>query len=570
MRGENAGSLAGCLLLASCVMVGAKTVYVSTNSLANGPGTAWSNAYHRIQTAVGAAGAGGTVMVTNGVYDQGGAMAPWAPESYLTNRVCIANGITVQSVNGPTVTTIVGAADRNLTNGPAAVRCAYVESGVLRGFTLTGGHTLDSNDFDGRGGGVLCWDTGVVEDCVITRNSSYDGGGGAACKSQGGLPRLTGCTLCNNTTDGSGGGLASYDGEVSGCTVISNTALYGGGAWLDYPVVTACHFAYNYGLNNGGGVQASANSVLVNCLIESNRCDLDGGGIEGSATLDRCVLRGNVSGQDGGGAKSGGMLLGNTLFFGKAAGRDGGGLYLGGGGLVNCTVANNAATNTGGGLYCSIAGAVSNTVIYFNRAGAGGANWINDGGVAGDINYRCVCTTPTNGLPGGQGCVARDPRFIDPVGGNYQLLYGSPCIDSGVDARAQGITNDLIGGVRPLDGNMDGLTNFDIGCYEYDIWTAYSDGDSMVDGAELIAGTNPTNSASYFNITAVDVMATTCRVSFLSVTNRFYTLESRTNLLAGQWSAASGQSNIPATGVTMSLSDTNWSTRFYRLKVRWP
>ena len=53
-----------------------------------------------------AAASGDTVLVTNGVYSAG---ATVTPGYVLTNRVCITNAITVQSVNGPTNTFIVGA-----------------------------------------------------------------------------------------------------------------------------------------------------------------------------------------------------------------------------------------------------------------------------------------------------------------------------------------------------------------------------------------------------------------------------------------------------------------------------
>lgn len=46
--------------------VQAATRYVATNSPANGPGTAWTNAFHDIQSAVDAAGAGGYSAHQNG------------------------------------------------------------------------------------------------------------------------------------------------------------------------------------------------------------------------------------------------------------------------------------------------------------------------------------------------------------------------------------------------------------------------------------------------------------------------------------------------------------------------
>jgi len=72
----------------------------------------------------------------------------------MPNRVALTKAITVESVNGPEHTFIVG--DGPL--GQSAVRCAYLADGaVLVGFTLTGGYTHITGDryFDRSGGGVF-------------------------------------------------------------------------------------------------------------------------------------------------------------------------------------------------------------------------------------------------------------------------------------------------------------------------------------------------------------------------------------------------------------------------------
>jgi hypothetical protein len=59
------------LSLLAIIQAPAATYYVWTNSPSDGPGTTWDTAYHTIQGAVDAATDGDTVLVTNGVYDQG-------------------------------------------------------------------------------------------------------------------------------------------------------------------------------------------------------------------------------------------------------------------------------------------------------------------------------------------------------------------------------------------------------------------------------------------------------------------------------------------------------------------
>ena len=118
------------------------TWYVWTNSPANGPGTNWPTAFRDIQSAVNAAtNTEDRVLVTNGVYATGTKATPGAS---LLCRIVVTNAITVQSVNGPTNTLIVGQGPL----GTGAVRCAYLtNNAVLSGFTLSNGFTRTDGDW---------------------------------------------------------------------------------------------------------------------------------------------------------------------------------------------------------------------------------------------------------------------------------------------------------------------------------------------------------------------------------------------------------------------------------------
>src|SRR5208283_4608323 len=97
------------------------------------PYSSWVTAATTIQDAIDAAAAGDIVLVTNGIYAAGGKVEAGG----LTNRVALDKPITVTSVNGYSATVIQGVWDPITTNGPGAVRCAWLTNGaVLSGFTL--------------------------------------------------------------------------------------------------------------------------------------------------------------------------------------------------------------------------------------------------------------------------------------------------------------------------------------------------------------------------------------------------------------------------------------------------
>ena len=187
------------------------------NPNAGFPYTNWSTAAATIQDAIDAAVPGNTVLVSNGVYETGGRVYI---SSLLTNRVIIDKPITVQSVNGPTVTTIRG-------NGPisdTAVRCVWITNGAsLVGFTLTNGATrMSGGIIDMNGGGLIAVSSlASVSNCIITGSSAAGNGGGV----QAGT--LNNCLLTGNSAAGNGGGARSA--VLNNCTLAGNSAVTEGG-----------------------------------------------------------------------------------------------------------------------------------------------------------------------------------------------------------------------------------------------------------------------------------------------------------------------------------------------------
>ena len=115
--------------------------------------------------------------------------------------------------------------------------------------------------------------------------------------------------------------------------------------------------------------------------------------------------------------------------------------------------------------------------------------------------------------------------------------------DSDVDQLPDNWEIDMTAGLGTLDGETD------------------TDGDGFTDLAEFIAGTHPTNPASYLTI------GSNC--TFESSLGRLYQIQESTNLASNVWITV--RSDVPGTGadMVMPVNKTNPSA-FHRLQVELP
>jgi hypothetical protein len=134
-----------------------------------------------------------------------------------------------------------------------------------------------------------------------------------------------------------------------------------------------------------------------------------------------------------------------------------GGVYAQNGTIRNCTIVGNmtARSTYAGGLHATSAATIENCIIMDN-ANTGAANLANWAGTAASFSY--TCTTPTLG---GTGNLTDDPRFVNPVAGDFRLQADSTCINAGLTLESMLSDVDLSGGRRVWQRVVD------LGALEY-------------------------------------------------------------------------------------------------------
>ena len=259
--------------------------YVSLSGGNRWPYTNWVDAASVIQRAVDSASDGDVVLVTNGTYDTGGR----AVYGVMTNRVVVDKSITVQSVNGPDVTFIVGKAsplnEGGIGAGTGAVRCVYLcDAAKLIGFSLTNGHILFSGTLDSAyGAGVYCESrNATISNCILRANYA-DFGGGAY------RGTLINCAIIGNTTYNWGGG--TCDSALRSCVVSGNKNLYSGCGGICRGKAINCLIRNNSAGWAGGAYQ----SILRNCTVVGNEGRSHEGGGTIDCSLQNCIVYYNIA-----------------------------------------------------------------------------------------------------------------------------------------------------------------------------------------------------------------------------------------------------------------------------------
>lgn len=351
--------------------------------------------------------------------------------------------------------------------------------------------------------------------CSIQNNTSSDSGGGIKISNTtiDSVLEISFCNVIGNTTPSSNGAgiwIQAQKGSVKlrNCTIRGNQCTkingyaYGGGAYADGNVqFTLCTIADNVvrgysggitgvaGAGNGGGIYISSGTVtILNAFINNNRA-------EGFADFFKP-----------GYAYGGGVHVGNgtVSFFNSIISNDtasgqsgsfGGGLFINAGAslIENCTFAYNNphATHNNADTVSMV-----NSIVYFN----------NNNGAQVTGKLKIAYSDVQNGYAG-SGNINFSPIFQG--AGVYKIVPPSRCIDAGNDSLQYqdscfppslgNVRNDMgaHGGPRACTWND---TIGVIGCTPFPVTRLYFNGQQLQNNVQLTWATASEQNSKEFII----------------------------------------------------------------------
>jgi parallel beta-helix repeat protein len=257
-----------------------------------------SGQYENIQQAIDDANDGETIIITMGTH-----LGPGNRDIEFKGKA-----ITVQSADPNDSEVVAGTIIDSEGSASEPHRGFHIRGGenansVIAGLTITGGVgryeggaircclssptikncLITDNLSGGRAGGIYCGDGSnpTIANCTFTGNAAVYGYGGAICCMYDSSPVITNCIMTGNAAIGEGhhgGGIYCHDHSdaiISGCFISGNTADHRGGgisAYWSNPTIVNCTVIGNFSLE-GGGISSfrEANPVVANCIVRNNR-----------------------------------------------------------------------------------------------------------------------------------------------------------------------------------------------------------------------------------------------------------------------------------------------------------
>ena len=404
-------------------------IYVNAAATGSNNGTSWTDAYTDLQTAIANATVGSQIWIAAGTYSPGANTTDYfdistpgiqlyggfaGTETMLSQRDFVANKtVLTGDVNGDDIENdfTTNRADNNLH--VMWVSDTITNTTIIDGLYIEHGQTLGASGSgnDRRAGGILCYGSPIVRNCVFSQNYGYFASSLYPRGSGADNVVVENCTFKNNEGRSGGAMYLVAGGVVRNCTFDNNFALFGAGAYSagNQTSFENCSFTNSGGIDTrGAGIYGSTALRITNCTFD-NLSGIWGTSIYATdvTIVDSCSFSNSTAVNNGGGllmAFDAVVTITNTTFTGNAAG-NGGALYSQNDSVLvtvsNCTFDGNAASSGSGGAYFSLAGPLAdfqNCAFNINTGdfGAAIAFSSNDGKGVKDRLTIAQCTFSDN------------------------------------------------------------------------------------------------------------------------------------------------------------------------------
>lgn len=446
---------AAILLAPAATRAGVTPIFVNAAATGANDGSSWANAYVDLQDALAAATDPAEIWVARGRY------LPDAVDEGVSFQLKIGVAVfggfagteTTREQRDPDVnpTVLSGMIDLGDIQSDHVVDARAVgPTAILDGFEVSGG----DGGGDAIGGGI--WVEGgspILRNLLVRENTASNGA--AAIAITDGSPLVEDTIIAGNVSQ-FGGAVSNIIGNpvFRRVTFIANAAR-DAGAFGQFgndgaPVFEDVRFIRNIGGASGGAIwfESGSKPILRNVLFLENR------GALGGAVYDQ-------------GADS---RYENVTFSGNAAGVGGAVYFEENGGtaiLTNVTATGNGARE-GGAFYNHRAA----TIVRQSIAWANGPAPIVE--EPSGNNMTIIRSLLEGGCPAGTTCdpattITADPGLLPLANGAFAESYpigpGSPALDAGNNGECS--AKDQRGVVRPVDGDLDGTADCDLGAYEF-------------------------------------------------------------------------------------------------------
>ncbi len=452
----------------------AVTYCVSPTGSDSNSGTSWGTPLKTVQFAVNKTPLAGTVKVHQGTYLE---------NVTLRDRVALLGGYLATKTGSKWTEKrdsklYVSILDANYVGSVIVVPPGVTAATVIDGFTIQRGYGTEHpiNSWYGYyGGGIYCDNSSprITSNNIISNGHySFLDGGGIYCG--GGSALIRNNNISGNTSY-SGGAISCWGGsfpQIINNTLQGNVASYRGGAIYGEnttPLIKGNRIIGNRGSGFEGGVGfIGAVPTIVNNLILDNWVDnYYGGGIG----LYQCYNG----------------LVANNVIAGNYSRDSGSGIVCGAPGsmeILNNTLHNNYGP--GGNIHIRMPSggsySMKNNIVVSSGIGitvdSGGSVYIGNNDVyANSVDYIGVTVPPTD--------ISGDPMFANAASGDFHILPGSPCINSG-DTSAWTSTYLALAG-KDMDGEariQGGIV--DIGADEFDVQPPVVVSTNPADGATKV------------------------------------------------------------------------------------